>query len=277
MDTAGIDGIRLKHSIGREKKNKSNLVVSSSILTTTTTSSSLPQILGTNDKDSSSQILETNPYNTTFKSHQRLLNTKQDDNPWVMSQMMQQTLEAAQNSHAILLVMDARVGITSDWMEISKWLRRNHHHRSHHQHDDDDDDSNQGQQHHIPNKHKVIVIANKLEGDAWNYDDSPVWEHIWELENAGFGKPIAISALHGEGMADLAIALMELQTKWKEQYSNHDDNEQDQDDDDDIDNDDDEDRNDGEEEVATTIKEKPLQLAILGRQNVGKVSYVFVS
>jgi predicted GTPase len=236
LDTAGIDSVRLKHSIRKPNLSKAGSSVSTFNTDTDT---------NTNTK-------------LTDKTAQKYDN---DNSPWVLSQMMQQTLEAAQNSHAILLVMDAKVGITSDWIQISKWLRRSI-------------PKQDTQSIPIPNKQKVIVVANKLEGDAWNYDGSPVWDHLWELENAGFGSPIAISALHGEGMADLAIALIEIQKKYDQfqnipiEDSQHDDTDSDS-------HDEEEKETPQKDSKDTAIKEKPLQMAILGRQNVGKVSHYF--
>ncbi len=98
--------------------------------------------------------------------------------------MIQQTLEAAKQSDLIFLMFDARLGLTADFADIVKWLRK------------------------IENdpiksslmKREVIILANKLEGDAWaNYysDESMVYDHLAEVSRLGFGEAIAISAEHG--------------------------------------------------------------------------------
>lgn len=143
--------------------------------------------------------------------------------------MLEQTLEAARNSDLVLLMMDARVGVTTDLMETARWLRK----------------VKQGE---------VVVVANKLEGDGWSYEGSPVLENIEEASRVGFGEPLLISAEHGEGMADIAVIIEELSQKKRESLGLGLNGE------DDADNQEEEDR--------------PLQLAILGRQNVGKSTLV---
>lgn len=145
--------------------------------------------------------------------------------------MLQQTLEAARSAELILLMLDARVGVTTDLMETARWLRK----------------VKQGE---------VVVLANKLEGDGWSYDGSPVLEHLEEAARVGFGEPILISAEHGEGMADIAVIIEELTRKKREALGLSTDAE------------------DDESSNYQSDKDKPLQLAILGRQNVGKSTLV---
>jgi GTPase len=146
----------------------------------------------------------------------------------VTSQMMNQTWQAAQHADLILLVLDARVGVTTDWIETARWLRK------------------------ASSGHKVLVVANKLEGDSWDYDGSPILENLMEVSRVGFGPAVAVSALHGEGFAELAIKIQELQAAKRREMGLP------------------ENRNDIDDDVLND--DKPLQLAILGRQNVGKVS-----
>ena len=166
---------------------------------------------------------------TTF----RLVDTagvdgKRIDTPSPMERaMMQQTLEAARSADLILLMLDARVGVTTDLMETARWLRK-------------------------VKEGEVVILANKLEGDNWSYEGSPVLDNLNEAARVGFGEPILISAQHGEGMADIAVIIEELTQKKREALGlSMEDDEHD------------EDEND-----------KPLQLAILGRQNVGKSTLV---
>lgn len=151
----------------------------------------------------------------------------------VERQMMQQTWQAAKTADLILLVLDVRIGITTDWAETAKWLRK----------------ANAAS--------KVVVLANKCEGDSWDYDGSPILENLNQVSRVGFGNAITISALHGEGFAELAVTIEELQAAKRVDLGLPPTDDNDDDDFDIIPNDD-----------------KPLQLAILGRQNVGKVRYI---
>jgi GTP-binding protein len=142
--------------------------------------------------------------------------------------MLEQTLEAARQADLILLMVDARVGVTTDLVETARWLRK----------------VKQGE---------VVVLANKLEGDGWSYAGSPVLENIQEAARVGFGEPLLISAEHGEGMADIAVVIEELTRKKRESLGLSLE----------------EDNSDTQDQI-----DKPLQLAILGRQNVGKSTLV---
>jgi GTPase len=89
---------------------------------------------------------------------------------------------------------------------------------------------------------KVIVIANKCEGRAGQ-------QGLAEAHGLGLGEPIPISAEHGEGLSDLHEALARFIEPMEEE----------------------------EEETTTDDAEseeeadkRPLQLAIVGRPNVGK-------
>ena len=142
--------------------------------------------------------------------------------------MLEQTLEAARQADLILLMVDARVGVTTDLVETARWLRK----------------VKQGE---------VVVLANKLEGDGWSYEGSPVLENIEEAARVGFGEPLLVSAEHGEGMADIAVVIEELTRKKRQSLGLT-----------------------LEQDDSNTRDEtdKPLQLAILGRQNVGKSTLV---
>jgi GTP-binding protein len=157
----------------------------------------------------------------------------------LMRHMMEQTIQAAQQAELILLLLDAKVGVTSDLIETARWLRKV---------------ANQGQR--VNKKRRVVIVANKLEGTHWDYDGSPVLEHLNEATRVGFGVPVPISALHGEGMADLAVIIDELTAEKRAELGI---------------------TNEAAEETAASDDDnvdKPLQLAILGRQNVGKSTIV---
>jgi GTP-binding protein len=163
----------------------------------------------------------------------------------LQARMMRQTLEAAAEADLVLLMFDAKTGVTSDLLETARWLRKVGLRAT-----GRGEDTSRG---------KVLVLANKLEGTHWNYDGSPVLEHLTEATRMGFGEAVPISAEHGEGMADIAVAIEELSATGVD--------------------DTDEEEEEEEEETGVSLEEdevteKPLRVAILGRQNVGKSTLV---
>jgi GTP-binding protein len=183
-------------------------------------------------------------------------NKKGNDNDIMEKNMMQQTLEAAKQSDLILLMFDAKVGLTQDLAETAQWLRKL---GSSSVNDDSRKDATTSNE----IKKKVVVLANKLEGDAWlntvNTEDNhfPVMDHLTEVLRLGFGEAIPISAEHGEGLADIAILIEDMTNKKRERMGFPISD------------------NEGARGKETVISgEKPLQLAILGRQNVGKSTLV---
>lgn len=86
----------------------------------------------------------------------------------------------------------------------------------------------------------VVLLANKCEGKQ--QEDS-----IFEAYGLGLGQPIAFSAEHGQGMTDLYAALKEIAVKKNPEES------------------------DGS---ADETAGRPIQLAIVGRPNVGKSTLV---
>jgi GTP-binding protein len=86
----------------------------------------------------------------------------------------------------------------------------------------------------------VILVANKAEGRQ-------VINTVGDAFALGFGDPVAISAQHGEGMGELYEALLPFANE-----------------------------RDGieAEDETQAVKAKPLQLAIVGRPNVGKSTLV---
>jgi GTP-binding protein len=89
--------------------------------------------------------------------------------------MRAQTEEAIRHADVVLFVIDARTGLIPVDRTFAEVLRRSE----------------------VP----VVLVANKAEGKI---GEAGAWE-AWEL---GFGDPVAISAEHGEGLADLYAALM---------------------------------------------------------------------
>ena len=101
----------------------------------------------------------------------------------------------------------------------------------------------------------VILAANKAEGRAAE-------ETILEAFSLGLGEPIRLSAEHGEGLGDLVLALRPHAEAAKEERLNEAP---------DVDvavDDDDEDA------PRVPTREKPLQVAIVGRPNAGKSTLI---
>lgn len=151
--------------------------------------------------------------------------------------MMEQTVEAARQSDLVLLLWDARLGVTQDLVITARWLRK------------------------LGKLSKVVVVANKLEGDAWAQDeDSIVMENLQDVLRLGLGEAIPISALQGDGLGDIAILIEQRKAEKNKKYL--------------------ESGTDIEDDSHTPINvedaedTKPLQIAIIGRQNVGKSTLV---
>jgi GTP-binding protein len=125
--------------------------------------------------------------------------------------MRQQTEAAVREADAALFLIDGREGVTPLDEEIARWLR--------------------------VETTPVVVVANKAEGRAAEAG-------ILDSYRLGLGDPIAISAEHGEGVADLFEAIRP--------HVEHEHFEADEDDEGD----------------------HPLKLAIVGRPNAGKSTLV---
>jgi GTP-binding protein len=129
--------------------------------------------------------------------------------------MRQQTEAALEGADVAIFVIDARAGLTPLDEEIARYLRQST----------------------VP----VVLLANKAEGKAGD-------SGIYEAFSLGFDEPVAFSAEHGQGLADLFEALLpHLDDKQPIE---------------------DEDGEDDEELSG------PLKLAIVGRPNAGKSTLI---
>jgi len=138
----------------------------------------------------------------------------EDEDPQTLpGRMRSQTEAAVREADAALFLIDAREGLTSLDEEIGRWLRAE--------------------------STPVIVAANKAEGRGGEAGRL-------EAYKLGLGDPIALSAEHGEGLADLFEALRLHVER-------------------------DETETDDEGEDA---EGGPLKLAIVGRPNAGKSTLV---
>ena len=136
----------------------------------------------------------------------------EDEDPQSLpGRMRAQTEAAVREADAALFLIDGREGVTPLDEEIARWLRAE--------------------------TTPVVIVANKAEGRAGQ-------EGAYEAYRLGLGDPIAISAEHGEGVADLFEVLRP-----------HVDHEH-------VDVAEEDERN------------APLKLAIVGRPNAGKSTLV---
>ena len=135
---------------------------------------------------------------------------EEDDPQTLPGRMRAQTEAAVRDADAALFLIDARDGLTPLDEEIGRWLRAE--------------------------STPVIVVANKAEGRAAEAG-------ILESFSLGLGEPIAVSAEHGEGIADLFGALQPLIER-------------------------------DETDEVEDDEDAPLKIAIVGRPNAGKSTLV---
>ncbi|WP_288017533.1 MULTISPECIES: ribosome biogenesis GTPase Der [Blastomonas] len=152
----------------------------------------------------------------------------EDEDPETLpGRMRRQTEQAVATARAALFVFDARAGITPLDEEIARWLRTT--------------------------KTPIILMGNKAEGRAADGG-------LMESYSLGLGEPIAFSAEHGVGLAELFDALRPLIEDWDEGG--------------------DDDTQlpavniDAESVDENALEAAPLQLAIVGRPNAGKSTLI---
>jgi GTP-binding protein len=138
-----------------------------------------------------------------------------EDEASLPGRMRAQTEAALVGADVALFVIDARAGLTPLDEEIARWLRTSP----------------------VP----VIVVANKSEGRAGD-------SGLYEAYSLGLGDPVALSAEHGEGMAELFDDLRPLIEPLQEAHE-------------------------AEQEDADDLS-GPLKLAIVGRPNAGKSTLI---
>ena len=129
-------------------------------------------------------------------------------------QMQRQTERAVADADLVLMLVDSRSGISPIDRQFAEVLRRT--------------------------GKAVVLVANKCEGRAG-------LAGAYEAFELGLGDPVAISAEHGEGLADLYAAILPSLERADEQE---------------------EAERRGERDL------RPIQLAIVGRPNVGKSTLV---
>jgi GTP-binding protein len=148
----------------------------------------------------------------------------EDDDPYPLpGRMRAQTEASIEGADAALFVIDARAGLTPLDEEIARYLREQS----------------------VP----VVLVANKAEGSAGEGG-------VLESYSLGLGDPVALSAEHGEGIADLFGALWPIIGAEAEAFEAE------------------------QEDAEAALDEDeerpagPLKLAIVGRPNAGKSTLI---
>ncbi|KAK2392462.1 GTPase Der [Trifolium repens] len=141
------------------------------------------------------------------------------------------TANVLSNSQSLLFLTDGRAGLHPLDQEVGKWLRKN-----------------------AP-QIKPILVMNKSES-LFDADDS-LASAANEMSRLGFGDPIAISAETGLGMHDLFLSLKPVLEDSMFRFLNDESAQE---------------NSCGDETSSPEVDESklPLQLAIVGRPNVGK-------
>jgi GTPase len=138
------------------------------------------------------------------------------DRESLSGRMQAQTAAAMAQADAVLFLVDARVGATAADRTFAELVRKS--------------------------GKPAILIANKSEGRAGEAG-------VLESYSLGLGDPVAISAEHGEGLADLYDA---LRAALPEATADH----------------------DTEAASVAAADEKPIRVAVVGRPNTGKSTLI---
>lgn len=156
----------------------------------------------------------------------------------IEQRMWQQTKRAIDEADVCLFMIDARSGLHPYDEILADMVRQSH--------------------------KPIILLANKCEGKL--QEDS-----VYEAYKLGLGQPIPFSAEHGLGISDLYDALLEIEQSLMEKCPDSNGSEEN---DSGLDTSDEINLSDERTDTAEKTSHRPIQLAIVGRPNVGKSTLV---
>jgi GTP-binding protein len=165
-----------------------------------------------------------------------------DDRGEVSEGIKKQVEAAISSADVVVFMLDARTGVTAVDEELGRWARKRI------------GQACAGREGRIID---IVVLANKTEGAALS---DKIMSSVNDALRIGLGNPILISASHGDGMADLAAILLHIAQsrgfRTVEDPSKPRANAS----------------SDPNSHATTAIppEERTIQLAIMGRPNVGK-------
>jgi len=138
------------------------------------------------------------------------------DRESLSAKMQAQTAAAMAQADAVFFLLDARAGVTAADRTFADLVRRS--------------------------GKPAVLVANKSEGRAGEAG-------VLESYALGLGEPVAISAEHDEGLADLYVA---LRAALPEATA----------------------KRDHDQVPAAAVEEKPIRIAVVGRPNTGKSTLI---
>ena len=165
-----------------------------------------------------------------------------DDRGAVSVSIQEQVQQAMHTADVVLFMLDGKAGVTSLDHHFAKWLRKR-----------TGEAAATGSSNGIGSSvgKEILLLVNKTEGAHLS---DRVLDTISDALRLGLGEPLPVSATHGDGLADLATTLIRLAAERGC------------------------DTGDGAARPVVahdgpiTLEERVVQLAIMGRPNVGKSS-----
>ena len=185
-----------------------------------------------------------------------------DDRGAVSTMIQDQVQQALQSADVLLFMLDGKVGVTSLDHHFAQWLRKKTGEILHQPTSVAEAGVNSrvdlggeliSRSEPVRRHKEIILLVNKTEGA--NLSDR-ILDSIAEALRLGLGEPIPISATHGDGLVDLAqILIKSAESRGYETGNEVTSN-----------------RSTVTSEGPITLEDRVIQLAIMGRPNVGKSS-----
>ena len=156
-----------------------------------------------------------------------------DDRGAITLNIKEQVFSSLKISDVILFIVDAREGVTPIDIHYANWLRK---------------ELGELNKNDKTMKREILLVANKAEG---LYTNLKVIDTLTDALRLGLGNPLPLSAAHGDGIVDLSQELIN-HAKSRGYNDGSGDNKK------------------PKFETDITMEERTIQLAIMGRPNVGK-------